>query len=91
VSKNSRNSSIQTYYKNYCKVLSKALKAEKRLNYEKQIRNLNNKMRCAWEIIYIYIYIYMQKRGEKVNNDDVQSLNINGVNINNQQHITDFF
>lgn len=39
----------------------------------------------------LYIYVYMQKRGKKVNNDDAQSLNINGVNINNQQHITDFF
>jgi len=32
--------------------LSKVIKAEERLNYEKQIRNLNNKMRSAWDIIY---------------------------------------
>jgi len=53
LSKNSRNSSIKTYYKNYCKVLSRVIKAEKRLNFEKQIGNLNNKMRSAWEIIYL--------------------------------------
>jgi hypothetical protein len=41
--RNSNNSSIKTYNKNYHKILSKAIKAAKKLNYEKQIRNLNNK------------------------------------------------
>jgi hypothetical protein len=57
--------------------LSKVIKKEKRLKYEKQIRNLNNKMRSAWEIID-------SETGRKVKNDDVQSLNMNAVNINNQ-------
>jgi hypothetical protein len=83
VSKNSRNSSIKTYFRNYFKVLSKVIKAGKKLNYQKQIRNLNNKVISAWEIIY-------SETGRKVKND-IQSLNINGVNINNQQNITDVF
>jgi len=64
VSKNSRTSSIKTYYKNYCTVLSKVIKAEKRLNCEKQIRNLNSKVRSAWEIIY-------SETGRKIKNGDV--------------------
>ena len=64
--------------------MSKVIKAEKRLKYEKQIRNLNNKLRSAWEIIY-------SETGWKIKNDDVHSLNMNGVNINNQQNITDIF
>lgn len=83
MSKNSRNSSIKTYFRNYFKVLSKVIKAGKKLNYQKQIRNLNNKVISAWEIIY-------SETGRKVKND-IQSLNINGVNINNQQNITDVF
>lgn len=84
MSKNSKNSSIKTYYKNYCELLLKAIKAEGRLNYEKQIRNLNNKMRSVWEIIY-------SETERKVKNYDVQSLNISGLNIKNKQNITDVF
>jgi hypothetical protein len=33
--------------------MSKVIKAAKRLNYEKQIRNLNNNIKTTWEIIYL--------------------------------------
>jgi len=50
--RNNKNSSIKAYYyNNYCKMLSKVIKAVRRLNYEKQIRNLNNKMKTTWRII----------------------------------------
>jgi hypothetical protein len=41
-------------------------------------------MKPTSEIIY-------SETGEKVKNDDIQSLNINGVNINNEQSIAEVF
>jgi O-phosphoseryl-tRNA(Cys) synthetase len=72
------------YYKNYCKVLSEVITAVKRLNYEKQMRNLNNKMKTSWVIIHSEI-------GRNAKNDDVHFLNIDGMNINNQQSIVKVF
>jgi len=44
------------------------MKAANRLNYEKQIRNLNNKMKTTWEIIF--------RNREKGINDDIYNLSL---------------
>jgi hypothetical protein len=43
--KNSKDPSLATYYKNYCKILSKVIGAAKRLTYDKQINSSDNKVK----------------------------------------------
>jgi len=51
-SRNSKISSIIKYYKEYCKILSKATTRAKRLEYDKKKLKSSNKIKTMWEIIH---------------------------------------
>jgi hypothetical protein len=64
--------------------LAKVIQEAKRLHYEKQINNSQNKIKKAWEIINLE----MQR---KTFFTDIQCINIGNKSIHNKQNITEVF
>ena len=83
-SRNSNNTKLKEYYKSYCKLLSKVIKEVKRLQYRKQILTSQNKTRTTWNIV-------RSETGKRIGKEDITSLNINGMLIQNQQTTTNSF
>jgi len=84
-SRNSNNPKLKEYYKLYCKRLSKVIREAKILHYKKQILTSQNKTRTTWNIV-------RSETGgkKKTEKEDITSLNINGMLIQNQQTIANF-
>jgi hypothetical protein len=83
-SRNSDNLAIKKYYKDYCKILTEVIKEAKKLYYDKQIINSNNKMKKTWDIITLETH-------RKTNNGEIQSLKIEDKYITNQRSIAEVF
>jgi regulator of sigma D len=49
--RNSNDTKLKGHYKLYCKILSKVIKAAKKLHYDKIILNSKNKTKTTWDII----------------------------------------
>jgi hypothetical protein len=82
-SRNSNNSIIKKYYKTYCKIQVDVIEVAKRLYYDNQI-NSTNKIETTWKIVNL-------ETCRKASNAAIESLNIDGRIISNQQHIADAF
>ena len=48
VSRNSNNPSIKKYYKDKCKTLANVTQKAKRLHYDKQVSNAQDKIKKTW-------------------------------------------
>jgi hypothetical protein len=84
ISRSSNNPSIQKYYKDYCKILTKTILEAKRLLYENQIKNAPNKIKKTWEIIN-------QEIPRNTNYGNIHSVKIEDNTIYNKQHIAEAF
>ena len=49
--KNTKNSTLITYHKNYSKILANVIKTVRRLTYDRHISNSENKLKTTWQII----------------------------------------
>ena len=80
----SNDNKLQLHYKWYCKIVSKGIKAAKKLHYDKMILNSKNKMESMWKII--------KTETDKTNQElRVQSLKINNTITDNHTMITNTF
>lgn len=75
-SRNSKISSIIKYYKEYYKILSKAITRAKCLEYDKKKLKSSNKIKTTWEII-------CNESGRNIKNCGIQLLNVEGKNTEN--------
>ena len=81
--KGTNNSKIINYYKTYCKILSKVIKAVKRIQFNNLIKHSKNKTKTMWNIVRT-----------KINNQDSNntlSLNIEGKSINDHCDLANVF
>jgi hypothetical protein len=62
---------LKLYYKNYCKILSKVIRAAKNLHYSRLISNSNNKAKTTWNVI-------KSISGKNNKMPDIELLNIDG-------------
>jgi hypothetical protein len=69
-------------FKTYSKILSKVIRAAKKLHYDKLISNSKNKIKATWNIIKTIT-------GKRTNNTEIQFLNINGKITDNHHLIAD--
>jgi hypothetical protein len=74
--KESNNPILNTYYKNYSKILKRVINQAKKISYEKQINNSKNKMKTTWRIINNELL-------KKANSVYIYSLNIEGEKTSN--------
>jgi hypothetical protein len=58
------------------------LRRLKRLNYDTQIKNLNDTIKTTWEIVKL-------KMGGRANNGNIHPFNVASRMVNNQQNIAD--
>jgi hypothetical protein len=86
--KNTKNSTLITYYKNYSKILGNVIKTGKRLTYDKHISNSENKVKTTWQIIN-------SETGHAVKHDAIQHLITSNSTGHGKQNIAeilnDFF
>jgi len=82
--RNNNNPIWKNYFKDYCQILSKAIKEAKRMEYDRHILNSNNVMRTLWKLIN-------KEPGKDCKNYRFQSLIINGRSITNHQIIANAF
>jgi len=47
----SNDNNLKLYYKQYCKILSKVIRAAKKLHYDKMILNSKNKMETTGRLL----------------------------------------
>ena len=83
-SKDNNNSKLKTYYKSYCLILSKVIKAAKHLYYNNKISKSNNKIKTIWVII-------KTETCKNHTNKGTQLINNDGKLITNQQSIANSF
>ena len=84
LTRNCNDSSLMKYYKDYCKVLSKVILQAKKMHYENQIKNAQNKNKKTWELINKEIT-------RKTNYGNIQAVKIGNNNIHDKQHIAEAF
>jgi hypothetical protein len=82
--KKSNNPIIATYYKNYCKILTRVINLAKKMTYDKQIKYSKNKARTTWRIINSEVL-------KKVNEENIQTPNIEGKKNTNLNAIVETF
>jgi len=82
--RNNNHQIWKKYFKDYCRILSKAIKEEKRMEYNRHILNSNNVMRTSWKLIN-------KEFAKDCKNYGFQSLIINGRSITNHKIITNAF
>jgi hypothetical protein len=75
-----KNPALDKYYKDYCGILSKVIKGAKKLEYDRRILKLTNKMRTSWNLINI-------ERGKDMNNQIIQSIDIDDKTTADHQTI----
>ena len=79
-SRSSNDPNLKKYYKSYCKLLQKVIKEAKILKYKKHILTSQNKTKTTWNIV-------RSETGKIIKKEDITSLSINGMLIQNQQTI----
>jgi hypothetical protein len=82
--KESNKPILNTYYKNYSKILERVINQTKKMSYEKQINNSKNKIKTTWRIIN-------NKLQKKENSVNTYSLNIDGELTSNCNVIANIF
>jgi exonuclease III len=83
-SRNSNNLDLKTYYKRYCKILSIVIKEAKKINYADKIKKSVNKNKTVWDIVNM-------ETNKTGNNDEINTLNIDGNTISDRQEIANAF
>jgi hypothetical protein len=83
-SRSSNDPKLKKNYKSYCKLLYKVIKEAKILQYKKLILNSQNKTKTIWNIV-------RSETGKITKREDITSLSINGMLIQNQQTIANSF
>jgi hypothetical protein len=73
----SNNPITTLYYKKYSKILAAVIKKSKRIDYDKLILNLYNKIKTTWNIINT-------EYGRMENRNETLALNVNGMKIIDQ-------
>jgi hypothetical protein len=84
--KRTNNTELLKYYKDYCRILNTVVKHAKRITYEKQVRDSNNKTRTTWNIINREIC----KKARK-SKDNIKALSIQGIKTTNLNIIAELF
>jgi len=84
VARHSLDQNKKVHYRKYCKILAEVIKLAKRKHYNNLLMNSANKTKTTWNIINENI----NKRHKK---QDLSSININGVIIQNTQAIANTF
>ena len=51
ICRSTKDSTLKSYYKTYCRILSEVIKMAKKLHYNKLIINSNNKVKTIWDIV----------------------------------------
>jgi exonuclease III len=82
--RNKNDTKSKSYYKLYCRILSRVINAAKRMHYDGLIANSNNKMKATWNIVKS---VTNGNSGSNI----IQSLLINGNTFDNKQVIADSF
>jgi hypothetical protein len=82
--RHNNDANLKTYYKRYCKILSKVILTAKKLHYNRIILNSNNKMATTWKIIN-------HKNGKTSHSNNTISLRIDNKEVNNQNKIANIF
>ena len=82
-SQNSNNPKLKEYYKLYSKRLSKVIREAKILQFRKRMLASQNKIRTTWNIV--------RSETRKKEKEDIISLNINGILVQNQRTIANCF
>ena len=75
------NPILKTFYKNYCKILSKVISVAKHMYYNEVIRNSENKIKSTWKIIN-------EEKGKTRSRPIIQFLKTNNNIVNNQKVLT---
>ena len=83
-SRSSNDPNLNKYYKLYCKLLHKVIKEARILQYKKHLITSQNKTKTTWNIV-------KSETEKTIKKEDISSLNINGMLIQNQQTIASFF
>jgi len=84
ISRHSQDPNKKTHYRRYCKVLAEVIKLAKRKHYNNLLTNSVNRIKTTWNIINENI----NNRHEK---QDILSINVKGVVIQNNQSIANIF
>jgi hypothetical protein len=82
--KKSNSPILNTYYKNYCKILTRVINKAKKMAYDKQIKYSKNKVRTTWRIINNELV-------KKTNREKIHSLSMEGNKISNLNNIANSF
>jgi hypothetical protein len=82
--RNSNNHKLKSYYKLYCKLLSKIIRQAKALHYKNQILKSNNKSKTVWDIL-------KSQTGKKKMKEVISILDTNGTLTYNKQEIANSF
>jgi hypothetical protein len=45
------STALKDYYKKYCKILTRIIHSAKKMHHEKEISQLTNKTKAAWNVI----------------------------------------
>jgi len=72
----SNDNNLKLHYKQYCEILSKVIRAAKKLHYDEMILNSKNKMETTWKII-------KRETGKTNHKLGVHSLKINNTVMDN--------
>ena len=75
---------LLSYYKYYCKIVSKVIKEAKKLYYKEVITKSKNKMKTTWNIIH-------KDKGNPTNENNIKSLRIKNYIVHNQICIANEF
>jgi hypothetical protein len=84
LSKHSNDSNVKTYFKQYCKILSKIIPAAKELYYNRIIAKSNKKIRRSWKIIN-------EVQGKTKQNTGIHSIVTDNKVVMNQNKIPHAF
>jgi hypothetical protein len=75
---------LPSYYKDYCKILSKFIRAAKRMEYDKLIINSHNKAETTWDILN-------KESGRNRKRSEIQAIKVENKKITDQQSIAETF
>ena len=80
---NNNNVMLASYYRDYTKILSMAIRKPKIIEHDKLILNSHNKVKTTWGII--------NKESEEIKSSEIQALKVEGKKITHQQTTAENF
>ena len=83
LSKDTNNFKIKTYYKTYCKILSKVIKTAKRHYFNNLIKHSKNKSKTMWNVV-------KAETNTRVSKNKLPST-IEGKSVKNYQDLANVF